>query len=279
MKIAAIMVVHNGADFIKAAIENVHSSMDHVLVLSSDVPWNAIGKYAADSTRIILHEMEQSRRYPKMIVKKLNFANEIQARTWGLNYIRTQYPDVTHAMIHDFDEAYSAQGLAALLNLVDMYPKAHKFYMTRETYWKSLDWRIYPREPYKPLTIHSTKWELGNYWDGVKTHREIGETNVMLVPESVCLQHHASWVRANDGKIREKIETFMHSHEILPGWFEEKWLGWTPETRDFHPTVPNCYHRAIPSEPAEMPAEWLALKHFWKGTDEAKAEEAVHETT
>jgi hypothetical protein len=278
MKIAAMVLVHNGSDFIRACIENVYSSMDRILVLSADVPWNAIGKYAPDSTRIILHEMESTGRYPKMLVKKINFANEIQGRTWGLNFIRMQWSEITHILILDFDEAYSPQGLAGILNFAELYPKAHKFYMTRETYWKSLDWRIYPREPYKPLTIHSTGWELGNYKDGITTHREIGEANVMEIPPTVALQHHASWVRANDGKIREKFETFMHSNEIIPGWYEEKWEGWTPETRDFHPTFPSAYHRAIPSDPAEMPAEWLALKHLWKGTD-AKEAEAVTETT
>lgn len=267
MKVAAVMVVHNAADFIRAAIDNVIGSIDRVLVLSADSPWNAIGKYAPDSTRILLHEMEASGRYPKMLVKRINFANEIQARTWGLNFVRREWPEITHVLILDHDESYSPSGLAGLLNFVDAYPKTWNFYTTRETYWKSLDWRIYPREPYKPLTIHSTKWELGNYKDGITTHREIGEANKQLIPEGVCVQHHASWVRANDGKIREKFETFMHSKEILPGWFEEKWLGWTPDTLDFHPTYPPAYHRAIPSEPADMPVEWLALKHFWKGND------------
>ena len=47
---------------------------------------------------------------------------------------------------------------------------------------------------------------------------------LILSPEHGVL-HHLSYA-GPDERIRRKIATWGHHHEVLPGWYERVWLGW-----------------------------------------------------
>lgn len=59
--------------------------------------------------------------------------------------------------------------------------------------------------------------------------------------------YHGSYV-LSDQQILDKITTWSHSRDIdMMRWYREKWLNWTPETTDLHPSVnPHHWLRAIP---------------------------------
>jgi len=58
---------------------------------------------------------------------------------------------------------------------------------------------------------------------------------------------HGSFVH-NDDNLLQKINTWGHSNDIdFKKWYQEKWLDWTPETTDLHPsTRPEIWKQAVP---------------------------------
>jgi hypothetical protein len=58
----------------------------------------------------------------------------------------------------------------------------------------------------------------------------------------------------SDERMWEKIRTFAHADEILPGWYEEKWLAWTPHTRDLFRKQPaSRWPRTHRIDPRQLP--------------------------
>ena len=73
--------------------------------------------------------------------------------------------------------------------------------------------------------------------------------------------YHFSYVRRPE-KIKEKIESFSHSHEIIDGWYEDVFLPFTLDTKNFHPVRPDGYPRCVECELPEEIASKIP-KHLW----------------
>ena len=264
IKFCVVMLVSNMVEFIRAAIDSAYPHVDKFLVHRNSWPWNKPEVYREDGTEAVLNEMVASGKYPNLRVNHGFFPTEMQTRDWMLDQVRTQWPDITHVVVLDADEAMNVEDWNRLKKFVADYDRdADIFYVERVTYWKSFDWVIYPPERVKFLAVHKTSLAVGYHTN----HRDIGEGRKRLIPPAIARQHHFSYVRATDRKIQEKVETFMHRDELVPGWFERVWERWTPEMIDLHPTHPNCYERALPSDPSQVPPDFAALKSFWKERD------------
>jgi len=112
---------------------------------------------------------------------------------------------------------------------------------TMNTYFKEYNRRIEPREPFRPLIVIRGDAKLSGT-------RDVNAPYGML-PADVTL-HHFSYFRT-DEKVKEKMECFCHAPQIIGNWYEDVWLKWTPETRNFHPTHPSQYERTVIDEPPE----------------------------
>ena len=64
---------------------------------------------------------------------------------------------------------------------------------------------------------------------------------------------HTGYV-GTDQRMWEKVNTFGHAHELAPGWFEEKWKAWTPETTDLCRKRPERWPRTEQIDPRRLPA-------------------------
>ena len=58
-----------------------------------------------------------------------------------------------------------------------------------------------------------------------------------------------------------KISTWGHSHKFnRDSWYYQKWLRWTPQTKNLHPLTPSHWKRAIPYTFEQLPKEIIELK-------------------
>lgn len=270
MKIAAHTIAFREAEFIRASIDSVYPHVSRYLVQINDRPFSGDEeKYPPDETDAILAEMEASGRYPNLIVVRGFWgSDEPSCRNWGLDYLRMECPDITHCWINDSDEGWTEEGARNLVEFVTNYSQTHTvFYAKCRTYWKNFGYWIEPMEPRCPLVIHDiVSVTRGNdlvspYYDSI---RNLSKGAKIIVPESVAVQQHFSYVRANDDRIREKIETSPHAREFDPTWFERVWKAWTPDMTDLHPCagLGGCYRKAVPSDPASLPESFRGLTAF-----------------
>lgn len=108
------------------------------------------------------------------------------------------------------------------------------------TRFKNLDWRVNPREPFKPIVVIRK----GITFSKNREVESTPETAAILIPEKIVLVEHFSYVRNDDNKIKEKISTFSHANEIIGGidmWYENIYLQADLESTNLHPTHPECY--------------------------------------
>lgn len=258
--ICAYQIVYNGAEFIEASIANVAPHVGRYLVFLNDRPWNASpSEYPPDGTEAILDRLVAFGKYPNLTVFKGYWGSEPQQRNYAIDLIRSRHPECSYAFVHDFDEGYTEEGMRNILKFVEDYQSVHAVYrIRRRCYWKSFDYWIDPIEPTPALIIHNVR-DVGRapaYYDNI---RNMSGGAHIVIPESIAVQQHFSYVRANDAGILQKIKTSPHADEMIPSWYEEKWLKWTPEMEDLHPTAPWCYKRAVPADPNSLPETFRHL--------------------
>lgn len=141
----------------------------------------------------------------------------------------------THALIPDGDEIIEP-ALLQTLTKIAANELAERVYVHWDTYWKSPEYVIRPREGFTPLLLvdlrHAKPVHLRHFEGG----------RGLLLPPEHGLVHHLSYV-GPDERIRRKIATWGHREEVQPGWYEHVWRRWDTEKllRNLHPTHPPAY--------------------------------------
>lgn len=90
---------------------------------------------------------------------------------------------------------------------------------------------------------------------------EKDRVKVEFMDPSKIVCYHLTTV-CDDAQMLEKIQTRSYKDRIHTGWYERKWLNWTPQTRDLHPTSPPQYRRAVPFNREELP-DFMETHRFW----------------
>lgn len=73
--------------------------------------------------------------------------------------------------------------------------------------------------------------------------------------------YHFSYVRRPE-KIKEKLESFSHAHEIIDNWYTNVYLPFTPDFKNFHPVKPRGYPQCVECELPEEIADKIP-KHLY----------------
>lgn len=105
-----------------------------------------------------------------------------------------------------------------------------------DTYWKSPEYIIRPREAIRPLMLVNI--ERASH---VFCREYVGGRPITLGPEYGVV-HHLSYC-GPDERIRRKLSTWGHKDEVQDGWYARVWNGWDADKRmkNLHPTHPPAY--------------------------------------
>lgn len=135
----------------------------------------------------------------------------------------------------DGDEVVEQSLLESLVALAEARV-AERIYVHMDTYWKSSEYVIRPRENLAPIIAV-------NLAEAKHVHIRdfIGGRALVLGAEHGVL-HHLSYAGPNE-RIQKKIRTWGHRDEVVNGWYERVWLGWDTNRlmRNLHPTHPAAY--------------------------------------
>lgn len=105
-----------------------------------------------------------------------------------------------------------------------------------DTYWKSAEYVIRPREAILPLMLFNL--EQAHH---VFCRNYDGGRPLVLGPEYGVV-HHLSY-GGPDERIRRKLATWGHKDEVVEGWYQRVWKGWDSDKLmlNLHPTHPGAY--------------------------------------
>ncbi|MFI5387446.1 MAG: glycosyltransferase [Fimbriimonadales bacterium] len=105
-----------------------------------------------------------------------------------------------------------------------------------DTYWKSPEYVIRPREAIRPVML--VNLERAHH---VFCREFDGGRPLILAPEYGVV-HHLSY-GGPDERIRRKLTTWGHKDEVLDGWYSRVWKGWDEDRLmpNLHPTHPPAY--------------------------------------
>ncbi len=265
LKIAAVYCVYNEEEYISYSIRSIAGFVDRVFVLLGTAPYNAYNTdarrdYATpDRTEAIVAEL--ARQQPKITLITGVWDSEMAHRNAGVRLCRKE--GYRYYFLVDGDEVYRRDHLENLRDDMLQHPRVGQFIIKCDLFWRSFRYRI-PADDlvWMPRRMFKLGWsELG------KSHiplpvpaRFIGnnKTNSLgpvchLDPRRVIF-YHFSFARRPD-KMREKLRTYSHAHEVLEGWYERVWMRWPSmrEMTDLNPVDPPKLPRAIYQEPSDLP--------------------------
>ncbi|MCE9584597.1 MAG: hypothetical protein K8T20_19070 [Planctomycetes bacterium] len=175
---------------------------------------------------------------PRVEVLEGVWSGEAATRNAGIDFLE----DCEHVIGIDTDEVFSEKDLRAIVSVCrDERPEI--LAVPLHTYWKTSQHRI---EPPEPGTIKLVLRRDRRY-AGLRT--VAGNVRTL---DAWC--HHLSYVRT-DAELQEKLQTWGHAQEVVPGWFERVWKGWDSnhELHDLHPVHPAAYARAVEAPDRELP--------------------------
>ena len=124
-----------------------------------------------------------------------------------------------HVLIPDGDEVAEPRLLEALLKVAEVGLSDH-VRVRMDTYWKDARHVIRPREELAPALMLDCRTA-----EHVRVRDYAGGRPLLLGPEHGVL-HHLSYA-GPDERIRRKLSTWGHRHEVGGDWYRRVWLGWT----------------------------------------------------
>ncbi len=266
MKIAAVYCVYNEDEYIAYSIGSIEAFVDRIYVLLGEQPYAAYNAEArrlfqqADRTRAIVTEL--AARQPKIELVCGVWNSEIDHRNAGMDVCWRDGMD--YYFLVDGDEVYRADHLDRLRADIEAHPEAGQFIVKCDLFWRSFRYRIpasalawMPRRVFK-----LTRW---SQWGKARLPLPVrcrftgnNKTNswgsVYHVDPQRAIFYHFSYARRPE-KMREKLLTYSHAHEILQGWYERVWLRWPAqrEMRNLNPVDPPKLPQAVQQDVTDLP--------------------------
>ena len=227
---AALVLAYSQEEYLGPSLEALAPEVEHRVVATSDMPFSAYNPgarelfAALDGTDEILARAEAE--LPGLSIVRGRWEAEEPMRDAGLHRARELGAGL--CLIVDADEFYPDGALRRIRAIARAAPARDRVYWARGNHlFRGLDRLVVGGPPRRlPVAFHITGESRFTAW------RVPSGTRVDL-PDDLRYWH-AGYVQT-DARMWEKINTFGHCPEVAPGWYQEKWLGWTPDTtRLFH---------------------------------------------
>lgn len=238
-----------GDEWLEASVDSVAKYMYKILFVVSDVAWGddvANPKIKGDNLESILNKIKA--KYPdKVIVIRGSWNAQLAHVQAGLDYIKQNIPEATHCLYIDGDEIYTEKQITEVLTLSKKIKTFNcAIRINYNTYFKTIYYKVFPNKyPVHLVLFPLRKWV---------QYRDARNVNAKIVDRTDLFYEHPGYVRADDEKMRLKIEAHRETEPIIGDWYNDVWLGWTPETKNFHPTNPKFWEGTIPVNESELPA-------------------------
>jgi len=213
----AIYRIHYGLDFLGKSIESVIDEVDKVFVFWSKRPWF---KQCKDLPPLNENVLEFCKKYDKVIVIEKEFDLPENQFKKMYDHVVSEYSKPDQVLMMEPDMVWDRETLSEVWKLKD-----NEISFNQIEFWKNEDWYIKRDRPGPTLwNVAPHKTMKGCWASKQKRHETLRCYNYgfCLSPEVMKYKHEVA------------IQSSKYYGDSLPSkeWYEEKWLNWTPETRD-----------------------------------------------
>ena len=213
----AIYRIHYGLDFLGKSIESVIDEVDKVFVFWSKQPWY---KKCENLPPLNENVLDFCKKYNKVTVIEKEF--DLPDNQFKLMYdeVVSKYPKPEQTLMMEPDMIWDKEELKKVWKLKD-----NEISFNQIEFWKNEEWYIKRDRPGPTLwNVAPHKTMKGCWASKQKRHETFKCYNYgfCLSPEVMKYKHEVA------------IQSSKYYGDSLPSkeWYEEKWLNWTPETRD-----------------------------------------------
>lgn len=227
----------NETDYLEAVIRMFQPFVDKIVVSNGDKGWCGDVKNNGEVKKIVNKLSEQ---FNNVYLHEGHWDSETEQR----NDCLSRMQECDYIFIVDADELWSSGDIHKMKDYILAYPGYSVFRANWNTRFKNIEWRVEPREPFKPVVAIKKGISFVN-------NREVEQSpyaSVILVPERTVLIEHLSYVRKNDEDIKNKIMSFSHANEVIKNWYEYVYLKADLNMKNLHPTNSICYQGLIEDE-------------------------------
>lgn len=267
-RLCAAYKVFNAGLYLAWSLHSIYDTVDRIVVFVSTKPWNG-PLVPMDDTEAIVRTFPDPLNKIRCVVSDFRyethpaspFTNELTEMNALLDFVRAEYPDITHYLYLDADEVFQPKAIATVRLLMRAMPEVGEFRCAWRCYWKSFRHWIDPVEPARPLVAF--RLTAATRFTGIRDTNM--EPRVVMPPDEMVLHHFSYALPA--ARVREKIQAWSHSGEIVEGWFEHVWLAWDGNRamENLHPVSPAHFKRAVAADEAALPA--VMTTHPFYGRD------------
>lgn len=258
LRFGALVLAYNQEQYISYSLRALAPHVEHIVVLFSAHPWVAYNARAremfrvADGTRDILTSL--SRQLPHLTIVEGQWEREEDMRNDGLRVLRRAGVDVCLSI--DADEFYPEGGLERLkAEISSRNAPGTRYYVPYRTCFKRFDHLLETRFQRENGQVDSfMRAAVAVHLDaGTRFYRWRHTTGAPIDLPPTFFFWNMGYVLSDD-RMWEKVHSWAHAFQLLPGWFEDKWLRWTPATRDLFYRDPACrWPRTIKINPVTLP--------------------------
>ena len=254
-RFAAHLLYFDCEQFILRAIDNLAPWVERFFVAYSPKPWSynagARANFGNPSNPAIL---EQSPHRSRIELICGEWGTEEAQRNECVERARAQGFDFL--IIQDPDEFYLPVEFEKNLAGIEAQPDWPYYRNPWHLFWKTTGWVLlqsFANTYKRGRLVSSARNTLLNYNAcfalNLRTDIRFSDRRLpsrvddYLMLPGIC--HHLSFVM-NDDQMWRKVNTWGHSHEFdRKLWYDVKWLGWTPDTRDLSLLMPTEFRRAV----------------------------------
>jgi hypothetical protein len=256
MKIGAIVAVNCDRENIWYCLRGIYDFCDEVVVVYSDTTWTG-NKYEDDTVKIIDTFPDEDR---KLKIIKGSFLTQPEQRNVGLKYLKENNFD--YVFVVDSDEFYSPSTLISARDFIEKNSNKLAFRVFFKQMWKTLEWVLVPNKEFfaffKLLPEFNFVGPSRQAYYGRNSRKHI--LNMATIETIDCF--HLTCVCSN-AYMKEKLITRNYRNVVLPRWFEDVWMKWTPEMTNLHPTKAHIYKKAEKLDKNLLP-EFVRTHKFYK---------------
>jgi glycosyltransferase involved in cell wall biosynthesis len=248
LRSGAIVLAYNQEEYLGHCLRALLPCVDHVVALLPDAPFVRYNPDARrefdriDATPGILAEL--AAEHDSLVVVEGRWDDEPAMRNEGLAHLRARGVEVCLSV--DADEFWPDGGVARLLAAVEADGAPGTVYFARyHTCYRSFERRVVS-DHRMAVAVHLVE-------DTHFPRRRTASGPRRDLPDEHCFWNMGYVL--SDERMWEKIRTWSHAHEVIDGWWRDKWLGFTPATRDLFRKEPaSRWPCTVPVDPAELPS-------------------------
>jgi hypothetical protein len=237
MKAIACYALHYGAEYLPWSIRSIESAVDEIHVFYTPVPSYGFsaGVPCPESESLLQGSAHRFLKDKSKLVWHVGHWNgEGHHREAFLTTARARKADLV--LVVDADEMWPEGAARVTLENIYRENRAGRWLCRFQNFWRSFGWEI--RDGFRPIRVVDLRHPIDK--DAHTEGLQVGAVYHFGYAQALSIMAY-------------KWTCHGHQSELRPGWYDAKFLPWTPyladHVLDLHPTVNNLWNKAYEVTP------------------------------